>query len=357
MKNIFIAFIGPKIKQRDKFFKIANNDSYECWNLSKLSFDDFIKAIQKKIPPPNKRILKNYKTQPFSINQEYYQKCSWGLLLPDRVPNAIIAGYSEIMLLINLYSFRFLYPAFYVANIGIIKIDHSEDLLSYHHYQDQYKIFRNKKFITFLETLFPQSVYGSWQRDRCANWNKEDWRLFVASLLFSELKKYENSKDSITWQRESADITTILECLFTAEDSISEGIGYKLRKRVGVLLGFTFENIEEEIRELYKQRSKFIHGSFFNEIGKESKNPKSVTGLPLPNFGLLYKKKEYLRFLLISYLNLDRIHKQDKGEFNEEKVIEILEKAILDIELRKKIIKHTKNILYLLPKEQLNKWI
>jgi len=44
-----------------------------------------------------------------------------------------------------------------------------------------------------------------------ARWDKEEWRLFVACSLFTELRSYENKKCPFTWQRESADMATILE--------------------------------------------------------------------------------------------------------------------------------------------------
>ncbi len=64
-------------------------------------------------------------------------------------------------------------------------------------------------------------------------------------------------------QRESADMATILEALFTAGTGENTEIGYKLRKRVAAMLAFQFPSIEKEIKDLYKQRSAFVHGSFF----------------------------------------------------------------------------------------------
>jgi len=224
----------------------------------------------------------------------------------------------------------------------------------YFHGQNQSKIFKSKKFIRFFKKLLPQSIYGVWQRDRCENWDKEDWRLFVASLLYSELKDYENEKESITWQREAADMTTILESLFTADDSTSEEIGYRLRKRVAVLIGFKFSNIEKDIKSLYRERSKFIHGSFFAEVGKEARNKDSVSALPLPDFHFLYKHKEYVRLVLLSYLNLAFLIKSIKsGDIkNFKRTINILEAAIIDLRLRKMVVFNTRKIFELLPKNQ-----
>jgi hypothetical protein len=92
-KSIFIAFTGPKIQQR--------------------------------IPPMNENVLKNYKRgatagdTPFGISSEDYARCSWGLLLPDLVPESLGNGYAEIVFLLSLYSPRFLYPVFNLSDFGI----------------------------------------------------------------------------------------------------------------------------------------------------------------------------------------------------------------------------------------------
>ena len=227
MKKIFIAFTGPKIKQRKKFL-IENG--FECWNLEKFFIDEFVNEIKRIILPINDNVLRNYKKDSddgdlFGITEKDFKKCSWGLLLPDTAPGALINSYSEIMFLLNLYAPNFLYPVFHATDFGITKFHHKKNSLIYFHQQNQSKIFKSKKFVNFFKKILPQSVYGTCQRNRFEEWNKEDWRLFVASLLYSELKDYENEKESITWQRETADMMTILESLFTADDSNSEEIG------------------------------------------------------------------------------------------------------------------------------------
>jgi len=57
MKKIFIAFTGPKIKQK-QIFCIEKN--YECWNLDKFVLNEFVSKIKKVIPPVNKNVLQNY---------------------------------------------------------------------------------------------------------------------------------------------------------------------------------------------------------------------------------------------------------------------------------------------------------
>jgi len=355
-KNIFIALTGPEIKQRNKIYKIAQG--YECWNLRKFDFDDFILAIKQRIQPINDNVLGNYKSGAqdkrnlFGVTSDEYRNCSWGLLLPDNVPGSIVNSYAEISFLLNLYSSHFLYPTFYVSNFGIYRLEHKKHSMLYFHGQNQAKIFKQKEFVKYFEKLLPQSVYGTWQRDRCTNWDKEDWRLFVASLLYQELKAYENEKEVITWQREAADMITILECLFTAEDSINEEIGYRLRKRIAALIGFKFEDIEKDIKQLYTERSKFVHGSFFVGVGKEAKKENSVSALPLPDFGFLYKHKEYIRYALIAYLGLALQLKRPKtiGTSSEiKRPLDLLEKSIIDLNVRIQISRQTKELFSLLP--------
>jgi hypothetical protein len=353
MKKIFIAFSGPKIKQRKKFL-IQNG--FECWDLEKFSIDEFVNEIKLIISPINDNVLRNYKRDSdggdsFGITEKEFKKCSWGLLLPDTAPDVLINSYSAILFLLNLYAPKFLYPVFYATDFGITKLHHKKNSLIYFHHQNQSKIFKSKKFVKFFHKLLPQSVYGTCQTNRFEKWDKEDWRLFVAVLLYSELKDYENEKETITWQREAADMMTILESLFTAADITFEEIGYRLRKRIATLIGFKFPNLEKDINTLYKERSKFLHGSFFVEVEKEAKKKDSFSGLPLPDFGFLYKHKEYVRLALLAYLNLALVVRQ-KSFKGFQRSIDVLEAAIIDLKLRKKVISLTKELFDLLPKNQ-----
>jgi hypothetical protein len=341
-KNIFIAFTGPKIEQESSIHHIA--PGYECWNLTKFVLEGFVSAIKGRIPPINTNVLRNYERKPgeaddpFGIRDEQYKICSWGLLLPDRVPDALGNGYADIVFLLSLYSPRFLYPVFYVTDFGISQPNHHKSHLLYHHDQNQADRFKKEQFVKFYETLTPESVYGSWQADRLARWDKEDWRLFVACLLFTELKRNEYSKEVFTWQRESADMATILEALFTAGTDDSTEVGYKLRKRIAALMGFRFTDIEQEIKELYKQRSAFVHGSFFLQAKRSIEIQRGFAKLPSPPFEFLYKQKEYIRHALVAYLYVSKIFRSDRNVFeNSENMLDILEKSVIDLDLRAKV--------------------
>ncbi len=171
------------------------------------------------------------------------------------------------------------------------------------HDQNQAERFSRTAFVDFHRALISQSVYSSWQADRVTRWTEEQWRLFVASLLYSELQQYEHGKQVFTWQRESADLATILEALFTATEGDTSEVGYRLRKRSAVLLSTWLPGIEKDLKELYKQRSAFVHGSFFTGIYKKTKAAKNWSNLPSPPFAFLYRQKEHVRIALAAYLH------------------------------------------------------
>lgn len=346
-KTMFFAFIGKEPDQKEKIFEIQ--DGYEFWNLKKFTIDEFIDEIKKKIPPINDNVVHNYKAdkdrrESYAITEEQFKQCSWGLLIPDTLEEGGFS-YAETMFLLNLYSPNFLYPYFFVNDMGIMQKIHGKDSMIYFHTQDC-SIFNNRNFVDFYKTIFAQSKYGSWNLDRIQSWDKEDWRLFVAALLYTGLKDYENVKSSFGWQRESAEMGAILESLFTAGDTSNEEVTYRLRKRVAVLLAWKIPDIEKDIKNLYGSRSAFVHGSFFEQIAKES--PKAHNNLPLPDFDMLYRHKEYVRIAIVAYLNLAKIIKSN-GIDNVKSVMDALEKAIIDIELRKILISETKKLFDLMP--------
>lgn len=356
MKKIFIVFTGSKNNQKKKYIISPN---FECWDLKKFRLNDFVEDIKKEIPPVNVNVNNNYikseterkKDSNIGITNDEFKKCSWGLLLPDKAPGALVNSFAEILFLINLYSPHFLYPVFYVTDLGITKIIQNKNPIFYFHNQNQARLFKSIKFVRYFYKLLPQSVYGVWQRDRCQRWDKEDWRLFVASTLYSKLKDYDTGKNSITWQREAADMSTILECLFTAEDYTKEEIGYRLRKRIAALIGFRCKDIESDIKKLYKERNKFIHGAFFAEVGKDAKKEDKVTALPLPNFDLLSKHKNYVRIALLAYLNLAMAIKKSKIAWDKKgikRTIDLLEEAIIDLSLRKEVEFETRQLFKLI---------
>jgi len=180
-------------------------------------------------------------------------------------------------------------------------------------------------------------------------WDSEDMRLFVACLLFKGLRKSEHSKDVFTWQRESADMATILEALFTAGTGDNAEVSYKLRKRVAAMLSAEFPNIEKEVKDLYKQRSTFVYGAFFMQFRKDIEITDGHAKLPSPPFNVLYQQKERIRFALVAYIYLNKIRKMAVGEFKGyESVLDILERAVIDLQIRAAVNSHTERLLNLI---------
>lgn len=351
-KPIFLAFTGPEITQPDAVLGISTG--YECWNLKKFTIDSFIAALQQQIPPLNDNVLRNYRASDsdlnpdFGVRQQDYEKCSWGVMIPESAPESFSA-YGETLFLLNLYSPHFLYPAFYATDFGILRPRQQKDPMLFFHQQKEAGRFSKAAFTEFYRTLVSESVFAAWQADRVARWRQEDWRLFTACALFSGLHQYENSKQVFGWQRESTDLATILEALFTAEGDDNTEIGYKLRKRIAVLLSSQIPDIEKNVRELYRQRSAFVHGSFFRHVHKETRITDGLAELPSPPFEFLYRQKEHVRLALISYLHLSKVLRADPSSFPGcDNVLRILETAIIDTNLRSRIEKHTAHILGLL---------
>jgi len=356
-KSIFLAFAGSDVsKEPDAVTEIG--DGYECWNLTKFTRASFVAALKEKIPPINNNVLRNYEVEDgsdrYGITEEKFKKCSWGLLIPDCLDDAVVDAHAETIFLLNLYSPSFLYPVFRAGDMGIIteQYDSLSNLNVYFPLSNQFEFFKKKEFVTFFKLLLPQSQYGTWLLPRIQTWKEEDWRLFVAALLYSGLKEYDNRKTSFGWQRESADMATILESLFTAGDSRNEEVTYRLRKRMAVLLSTKFSSIEDDIKDLYGARSDFVHGRFFQQIAKDSKQ--SYNNLPTPDFSVLYNQKERVRLALVAYMYLaDIVKKNPDGFGGQTSLMKILEKAIIDIPLRNKISEEVGKIFALVPESDI----
>lgn len=354
MEYIFIALYGwegQTINQKELIYKIGSG--FECWDLKKISFEDFIIRIKKRIPSINKNVLNNYiasDTNDYGITKEQFKDCNWGLLIPN--PTGEIGMYHEMISVMNLYSTSFLRPAFYATYFGIHVVN-KKPLGNWLGMQNRAELFKTKKFISFFKQMSSHGQYFRWYRGDVLKWNDEDWRLFMAATFYRDLEGYELGKSIYTWQRESADMATLLETLFTAGESDKEEIGYRLRKRTFVLIGWKFPFIEKEIKELYNDRSEFVHGSYFKKITKSMKKNKNSDEAmpPLPDFDKLHRMKECLRFSFVAYLHLHakKVVKTEPAFDSFENVQKLLEEAILNTELRKKIIKIVKPVVDLLP--------
>ncbi|MES3005478.1 MAG: hypothetical protein V4664_00875 [Patescibacteria group bacterium] len=353
MASIFIGFYGypVNVKQKDLIHVISKG--FECWDLSKVSFDDFVKKIKKRIPPINDNVLRNYIASldtDWGINEEQFKKCSWGLLLPDKTDQG--NSYTQILGVLNLYSTAFLRPAFYVTNFAIFPVNKKANG-TWLHTQDKSHIFKSQNFISFYKKALPMGEYFQWYRENVLLWKEEDWRFYFSASFYDGLKEYEIGKSIYTWQAESADISTLFETLLTAGDSKNEEIGYRLRKRLFVLIGWKFPSIEENVKTLYTDRSDFVHGNLYKKIIKSmKKNESNDPAMPVsPAFKQLYESKEQARFSLIAYwyLHFIKDNKKNKTFKKYKNVQEVLESGILDTKLREKIVAAVKPIIELLP--------
>lgn len=256
--------------------------------------------------------------------------------------------------LLDLYSPSFVHPVFHASDFGLRKAPVTPPPITAR-YDNHPHHFIRPEFVKFFKLLLPQSQYGAWQLDRAQKWNKEDWRLFVAAKLYVGLVEYDNHKDAFGWQRESAEMATVLEALLTADDAHNEEVGYRLRKRLAVLLSHRFPTIEDDAKALYKQRSAFVHGSFFAGLAKKSTLTDGDP--PVPDFGLLHEHKEHVRHLLVAYLALAKAFPSRKDIFGEKgNVMGALEDAVIDIDLRGQLIRVADEALSLLPPKGEHSW-
>jgi len=355
-RQIFVAFAGAPIEQEAAIAKIA--EGYECWNLAKFGFGRFVSTVQCRIPPEDRHTLQNdYKRgakqldDPFGLNASRYKEASWGLLLPNpmeyRGPT-----HEESLFLLNLYSPHFLYPVFYVSEQGIWRLAPKTDFWDENERQQQNQAerFKRQEFVKFYEALSTESMYAGFrERDnRATHWGKEDWRIFVACLLFAGLADY-TSKLLFTWQREPADMATILEALFTAGTDDNREVSYKLRKRVAALLSHRFQDVEQRIKRLYKVRSDFVHGSFFVTAEKQVRKQAGFITVEGPPLKVLYEQKEMIRQALAACLYINKARKTAGQEFYRfGSIINILECSIIDVDLRKLVENQADAILGLM---------
>jgi hypothetical protein len=71
--------------------------------------------------------------------------------------------------------------------------------------------------------------------------------------------------------------------------------------------------------------------------------------LPHPPFDFLYRQKEHVRIALVAYLYLNRVFCADRAAFTScDNVLQILERAVINLGLRSQLEKHVTYILGLL---------
>lgn len=338
-QKIFLAFPGYQVTLKQKIKKI---DDFEFWNLEKITDDEFISLIQKKIRPINKNVKKNY----FSTNSEQdfresYKNSTWGILLPNYTKNYLDGRY-ESLFAINLFSDLNLPVMFYVQRMGVTVEKRNMLIHQKAQFHSEDKKFLNKKFTKFYNLIFPSLIGIRWQAYEVARWSREDWRMHVSCLLFNELKKYQRSKQVMTWQSECADIVSFYEALLSTKPN--DNGKYKICQRIEVLLGRyykkDFSKIKSGLSSLFDYRNDFVHGSFFDRLKKATKtypDNSNMAQLPMVDFNFLETQSKTAKQTLIVFLYLKQVFKNRKLLSNSQIIPEMIHAGIMDVKTRNKI--------------------
>lgn len=352
-KYIFIGFGNADLKTDKDKYKLSGE--IELWNLKQISYSVFIKSIRKIFPPIGPQTEANYEKQengqsPFGITENQYNKCTWGILLPNIYDN----GIDELRFIMDLYCGVFLYPFFLVNNLGVNVLAENLNKPPYDpsiQNQNQFIKFNSENFMKFLNIFSQAGQFSAWHALRVTKWEVEDFRMFTASMIYQGLSKYYNSKPIFMWQREMADISMLLENLFTAQGSVNTEIGYRLRQKITLLLQDKYPEINSKMKNLYDLRSEFVHGSFFNRMKKSTKTVEGLGDLPKVEWQLLHETFEFARYALIIclYLHINRSLISDNQNQGYESVINMIEDSILDIDIREKVLMKANNVIRLRP--------
>src|SRR3989344_3418626 len=306
MQKIFLAFPGYQVALKQRIKKL---DDFEFWNVEKISDDEFISLIQKKIKPFNKNVMRNY----FSVNtekdfRESYKNSSWGMLLPNYTKDYLDGRY-ESLFTVNLFSELNLPVLFYVQRMGITIEKRNILIHEKAQFHSEDKKFFKKNFVEFYRLIFPALIGVRWQAYEVAKWNREDWRMYVSCLLFNKLAKYQRSKQVMTWQAECADIVSFYEALLSKEPN--DNGQYKISQRIEVLLGRYYKKelpkIKDGLRDLFYARNDFVHGSFFNRLKKSTKtypDNRNMAQLPMVDFNFLETQARTAKQVLVVFLYL-----------------------------------------------------
>lgn len=350
MKKVFLAFPGYNVKIREKIKKI---EEFEFWNLEKITETDFIELIKNKIKPANKNVKKNY----FSPgNEEFYKnsykESTWGVLLPDYAKNDSSSRY-ESLFVKNLFSDLSLPVTFYVTRLGITVERQKIDAFKKSSFHSEDKKVTNKYFLQFYQLLLPEIIGTNWHAYEVLKWDREQWRLSIACLLFNDLEKYQRSKQIMHWQKECTEIVTLYEMLLSRFKNDTGR--HKIIQRIEILLGkhykSSFVNIKKNLHTLFDYRNEFVHGNFFDRLKKDTKsysNNKQMAQLPMVDFNFLEEQTEVLRKTFIAFIYLKKKFKKNKSKaLKDLSIPDIINLGIMDITTRKKIEKYSEEILKL----------
>jgi hypothetical protein len=142
---------------------------------------------------------------------------------------------------------------------------------------------------------------------------------------------------------------TIFETLLTAEEGEKSEIGYRLKKRFGLLLGEKFPDYIKIINKAYKYRSQFLHGSIY--IGLKKKTSASIdeasgiANLVIPKdvWNVSCRLEEYLKYLIFTYIQVYEEIIIERKKFKN--VILVLEEGLLNDKVKKDLRKITRKAI------------
>jgi len=347
VRKIFLSFPGYQVKIRGKRKKLGD---FEFWNLEKIGEVKFLELIKKEIKPLNKNVVKNYfSTSNEDLYKQSYAESTWGMLLPD-YSNENWGSRYESLFIVNLFSDISLPVMFHVSRLGVTVEKTKLGIHEKSKFHSEDKKFSNKKFTEFYKLLTPEIMGINWRADEVLKWDREQWRLSIACLLFSELEQYQRSKKVMTWQKECAEIVTLYETLLSRRKN--DNGRHKIVQRVEILLAEhykkDFPKIRKNLKTLFDYRNEFVHGGFFDRLKKATKPYPSDTLAQLPNvdFQFLEEQTEVLRKTLILFIFLRKKFKKSK-KYAGLSVPAIINMGIMDIATRKKIREYSKQILEL----------
>lgn len=351
MRYIFLAFPSYQVSISPKVKKIGN---IEFWNLEKIKEDEFINLVQKKIRPINKNVRKNYFiTSSKEAYQKAYAESSWGMLLPD-LNKDNLGGRYESLFTVNLFSSFSLPLMFYASRMGIMVEHKALSVGEKMRFHKEDKKFIKKQFIKFYNLLLPEIIGTDWQAYEVFSWSREDWRLSIACSLFMNLSKYQKGKYPMRWQEECADIVTFYETLLSRQKDDTGK--YKIIQRIEVLLGDYYKNdlhkIRKDLSDLYSYRNEFVHGSFFDRLKRDTRSYQDnsqMAQMPNIDFRFLEKQEEIAKQVFVSFLYVRKKFKNTgSSALRRQTIPEIINTAIMDVRLRKKIQFYTREVLNLL---------
>lgn len=309
MGKIFLAFGGMEIQQVEKRFIIK--ESFECWNLKKMGFLEFVNELKSEIPPINGNIKdKNYLRGVIGKADmpKIYDRCSWGLLLPH-LEDRDWTDDSQILFILNLYSPEFLFPLFKADDMGLD--DLTRDLSKYYiepnHTQNQSDIFKSSAFPEFYKKLLPQCALFSHHTDKTGKWTNEQMLIGMACFLFNDLRKYSSGKNPYTYHREYLDLCVILEMLLMKEDENWKK--KRIANRSYILINNKSSNVRSILTDVYHERSEFVHGKTFKAIKRYSMEKvysDATIKYNKRHFDLTKKATNCVRHLLTAYIYLHR---------------------------------------------------